>query len=164
MNTAIQTRKNPLYTGTFRRGLFVREIEERLWEFNNRITGHFSAFEFKPLLGKFGTLAFGDKIALQYTERGSSVLMENEFMKATVIYWQVGKESAVHGHPRGGCMFKVLEGQLEEKRFTSPESKTPYEIKKYSESGIAYIHDSVAYHSVSNPFDVPAYSIHLYSK
>ena len=69
----------------------------------------------------------------------------------------------IHGHPAGGCVFKVLQGTIEEKRYTSTINPELIAISKYQKGNMAYIDDQMAYHAVGNPFSTSAISLHVYT-
>jgi predicted metal-dependent enzyme (double-stranded beta helix superfamily) len=91
------------------------------------------------------------------------VLIQNEWLKVVLIHWKPGKYSSIHGHPSGGCVFKVLQGTLEEKRYTTGEDPKLLATSKYEKNSIAYIDDHMAYHAVGNPSNASAISIHVYT-
>jgi predicted metal-dependent enzyme (double-stranded beta helix superfamily) len=89
------------------------------------------------------------------------VLIRNKFIKVVLIHWKPGTESSLHGHPGGGCVFKVLHGQLREKRYV-PATEKLMKVNKFQQGNTAYIDDKRAYHIVGNPFQSSAISIHAY--
>lgn len=91
------------------------------------------------------------------------VLIQNELLKVVLIHWKPGKYSNVHGHPAGGCVFKVLHGKIEEKRFTPDSNADLVAVSTYERGGMGYIDDQMAYHAVGNPFDSSAISLHVYT-
>ncbi|MFY0686183.1 MAG: cysteine dioxygenase family protein [Cyclobacteriaceae bacterium] len=105
-----------------------------------------------------------DKMSALFTTDHCHVLIEDEFVKISLIYWEPGKLSSIHGHPSGGCVFKVLSGQLNEMRYTSSQVPVLLATSDYQTNGIGYIHDEMGYHAVGNSYVKPAYSIHVYSK
>jgi len=92
------------------------------------------------------------------------VLVQNELLKIVLIHWKPGKYSSIHGHPAGGCVFKVLQGKIEEKRYT-PSDISPrlLTVSTFQEDSMAYIDDHMAYHAVGNPFATSAISLHVYT-
>jgi hypothetical protein len=92
------------------------------------------------------------------------VLMSNEAFDLVLIHWKPGKASDIHGHPGGACAFKLLEGKLEELRYTPESSPKLISMNSYRRGNVAYIDDSMAYHQVGNPYGSSAISLHLYLK
>ncbi|WP_258104545.1 cysteine dioxygenase family protein [Marinoscillum sp. MHG1-6] len=91
------------------------------------------------------------------------VLIENELMKVVLIRWEKGFIGNIHGHPKGGCVFKVLRGSLEEMRYTKEESPKLLSVSVYQKDAMTYIDDRIGLHAVGNPFDEPAISLHVYT-
>lgn len=91
------------------------------------------------------------------------VLIQNDLLKVVLIHWKPGKYSNVHGHPAGGCVFKVLHGKIEEKRFTPDSNSDLLAVSTYERGGMGYIDDQMAYHAVGNPFSTSAISLHVYT-
>jgi len=128
--------------------------------FNN---GPYSAMQFVPVLQQINAL---DPLQLENflaNEETNHILIQNAWLKAVLIHWKPGKQSNVHGHPQGGCVFKVLHGKLQEKRYDSMAETQPVSTSVLQQGGMAYIDDTMAYHAVGNPFESSAVSIHVYT-
>jgi hypothetical protein len=124
----------------------------------------FNALQFVQVLNKMKSindLQIENFIANPETNH---VLVQNELLKIVLIHWKPGKYSSIHGHPAGGCVFKVLHGKIEEKRYT-PSDISPRLLASstFQEGSIAYIDDHMAYHAVGNPFRESAISLHVYT-
>lgn len=91
------------------------------------------------------------------------VLVQNDLLKVVLIHWKPGKQSSVHGHAQGGCVFKILQGKLQEKRFSPDTAQELLAVSTFKAGSMAYIDDDMAYHAVGNPFEEPAISIHVYT-
>lgn len=136
-----------------------RELYSSLFE--NGAT--YSALQFVPVMQKL--LAF-DKDQIQRLLKNREtrhVLVENNKLTVVLIYWKPGKISNIHGHPKGGCVFKVLHGKLEELRYATDESQTLLSSNGYRAGSMTYIDDRLGYHAVGNPFGRPAISLHAYT-
>jgi len=94
----------------------------------------------------------------------SHVIADNDILKVVLIPWQSGKIGSIHGHPNGGGVFKVLQGSIEELRYTSDSSPQLLSTSVYHTGGMAYIDDSIGQHAVGNPFKTPALSLHVYTR
>ncbi|TNE47018.1 MAG: hypothetical protein EP344_19855 [Bacteroidetes bacterium] len=91
------------------------------------------------------------------------VLVQNDLLKVVLIRWAPGEYSGVHGHAKGGCVFKVLQGRVEEKRYEPGTKTRPLAVSRFTKGGMAYIDDEMAYHDVGNPYDAMAISLHAYT-
>ncbi|KAI9203640.1 RmlC-like cupin domain-containing protein [Polychytrium aggregatum] len=90
-----------------------------------------------------------------------------------LLCWSEGQRSAIHDHAGSHCLMKVMDGQIVETQFEWPEGDVdvscPHSMQLkqkalYSRDQVAYIHDKIGLHRVSNPSnDAPAISLHLYS-
>ena len=101
---------------------------------------------------------------LYSNEKHSHVLVDNAILRVVLIHWPAGKISSIHGHPSGGCMFKVLRGKLTELRYSSGKNPKLLSSQTYQAGGMAYIDDDIAYHAVANPYQESAVSIHVYTR
>ena len=101
---------------------------------------------------------------LTQQENTSFTLLDNHLAKVVLIHWPPGKVSSIHGHPTGGCMFKVLSGSVEELRYTPSESPKLLAKSTYHPGSMAYLDDRLGYHAVGNPFEESAVSLHVYTR
>lgn len=123
----------------------------------------YSALQFIPVLKE---LNFNSPwMARKFFEnpKTNHVLVRNDLLKVVLIHWKPGKQSSVHGHAQGGCVFKVLHGKLQEKRFSPDPAQELLAVSTFKKESMAYIDDDMAYHAVGNPFDKPAISLHVYT-
>lgn len=123
----------------------------------------YSAMQFIPILKKLGPLNAGAVERFLVNPKTNHVLVQHALIKVVLIHWTPGKVSSVHGHPQGGCVFKVLQGRLEEKRYSPDEAQQLLAVSSFQAGSMAYIDDNLAYHAVGNPFDAPAISLHVYT-
>ncbi|KAJ3116769.1 Cysteine dioxygenase [Phlyctochytrium bullatum] len=91
-----------------------------------------------------------------------------------VLCWPQEQSSAIHDHAGSHCLMKVLGGEILETQYYWPHevvdagspSSAPMKEKKatvHSVNRVAYIHDKIGLHRVSNPSPTrPAISLHLY--
>ncbi len=91
------------------------------------------------------------------------VIMDDARIKVVLILWNPGEESSIHGHPQGGCLFKVLSGQVEEKRYNPQDNGVLQSINAYYEGAVAYLDNRMSYHAVSNPTNQAAITLHAYT-
>lgn len=122
----------------------------------------YSAVQFIPILKQWEV----DPSALRrfiQNPQTRHVLVNNALLKAVLIHWKPGTFSNVHGHPAGGCVFKVLKGRLQEKRYTPDASQQLISVSTLQSGGMAYIDDDMAYHAVGNPYGTSAISLHVYT-
>ena len=123
----------------------------------------YSALQFVPVLKAFRLIDEAQITQFINNPETNHVLMQNDLLKVVLIHWKPGKISRIHGHPDGGCVFKVLKGQLEELRYTTESSPQLLSSSTYIAGSMAYIDDKMGYHAVGNPFNSPAISLHAYT-
>jgi len=123
----------------------------------------YSAIQFIPVLQQLNGINNDQLKRFLKNPETRQVLVQNELVKIVLIHWKPGKVSDVHGHPKGGCAFKVLHGKIEELRYTTDSSQRIISSCGYRAGSIAYIDDNIGYHAVGNPFGTSAVSLHVYT-
>ena len=135
-----------------------RELYDSFYQDNASL----NALQFASILGNFQLSE--EEIAKVIAEPETNhILIENALLKVVLIKWPAGRRSSVHGHAKGGCMFKVLNGKLVEDRFSADGREILLATCYYHQGGMAYIDDKMALHAVGNPFEQTAVSIHAYT-
>lgn len=123
----------------------------------------YSALQFVQVLNKLQSINQDEIRRFLVNPETNHVLIQNDLLKVVLIHWKPGKISSIHGHPSGGCAFKVLQGQVEELRYTTNKSPQLLSSSTYIAGSIAYIDDQMGYHAVGNPFNSSAVSLHAYT-
>ena len=121
-----------------------------------------SAMKFIPILAKLRSIDLEDILFPLGWRFGKHVLVENEYLKLVLIVWCPGEKINKHGHPKAGCVFTILEGNLEEERFDRMSSEFPISSSTLTSGSISYIDDKIGYHTVANPGSNIAVSLHAY--
>ena len=90
---------------------------------------------------------------------------QNDLFEIFVITWPPGSQSPIHDHATGGCVMRIVQGELEEKRY---DSKTLEHVSTerghYEENHTSYIQNEMHVHSIHNPSSTEvAVSVHIYS-
>jgi cysteine dioxygenase len=83
-----------------------------------------------------------------------------------VLCWGPGQRSPIHDHSKSHCIFKVLNGELNESRYDWPDRECEMKLRTediYVLNQVNYMHDKIGLHRVSNQTQKPAISLHLYS-
>jgi len=100
----------------------------------------------------------------------------NNRFNLMLLCWGPSHVSCIHDHTDAHCFMKVLDGALEETRYSWPsggeaaeegDDRTPLQETGRSRlptNGVCYINDSLGLHRVSNPSHADgAVSLHVYS-
>lgn len=105
------------------------------------------------------------KMKLPYTD-------DSDIFGLHLIKWMPFSRSLIHNHENMGCLYKVLDGELEESVFDddyfdlmevkSYQSHQSHQSKK-ERNDIAYIDNSIGLHSIQNSTEFETYSLHLYA-
>ena len=141
----------------------LKSVCSRLFYTFSHNEAPYSALQFYPTLSKVKPLTNHEVIKLKSAPEKSTVLVDNEYMKVILIVWDKGDQSSIHGHAFGG-MYKVLHGTIQEKRYTSDQDQTLIKVSNWKVNELLYIDNQLAFHSVGNPFDDVAVSLHVYPK
>ena len=130
----------------------------------NRTDKLFSALQFVPVMQRLHSLEAEQAKRFIKNPESRHVLISNDLFDLVLIHWKPGKASDIHGHSDGGCLFKLLQGKLEELRYTPEQSPKLLATTSLRSGSMAYIDDSLAYHQVGNPYGTSAISLHVYVK
>lgn len=121
----------------------------------------YNAMQFMEVLNSFH-LNTRELIQILNHPEKKHVLLKNDLIKVIIINWDTNDSTQIHGHPEGGCAIKIMHGNLVENRYSS-DSLTLLDRCNYQAGDIAYIDDNIALHSVENPFNSNAISLHVYT-
>jgi len=124
----------------------------------------YSAMQFVSVLKRLQTLDREQIKRFIKISQTRHVLVSTDRFELVLNLWKPGKASEIHGHRGGGCVFKLLQGKLEELRYTPEHSPKLMATSSLRSGDMAYIDNSIAYHQVGNPYGSPAISIHAYLK
>jgi len=94
---------------------------------------------------------------------------ENGKYNLMLLGWSEGQGSSIHDHRGSHCIMKVVHGTVTESLFDWPDESLDHQVmeprkeNRYQTNSVAYIHDKIGLHRVSNPsHSQPAVSLHLY--
>ena len=65
-----------------------------------------------------------------------------------LIVWLPGQQTSMHGHPAGGCLFRVLKGSLQEE-FVPPHRHAPLVQTWHDHDFFSYIDDELGMHRMT---------------
>lgn len=87
-------------------------------------------------------------------------IYRNKNIEIFLITWNKNKKSLIHDHSENGCLYKVLQGSIIEKRFN--KELIQIDEKQLNKDEIGYIDNNYGYHSMHNLEEI-TYSLHIYS-
>ena len=123
-----------------------------------------SAREFVDILESLPVLDESEIKGLLEHSVSRHVLVSGDRLEVVLNHWKPTKASHIHGHPSGGCLFKLLCGKAEEVRYAPHSSGKLLGFASYRAGDMGYIDNEMAHHQVGNPYGRPAVSIHIYLK
>ena len=77
-----------------------------------------------------------------------------------VITWDGHQKSKLHDHGKGGCVYKILEGNLTEHLYS--DKLNTIGLSCYVENDTNYIDNKRGYHIMANYFNKACCSLHIY--
>jgi cysteine dioxygenase len=87
------------------------------------------------------------------------VYRDNNF-EMFVVCWFPNQETKIHNHPEGGCLLKILEGNINEELYD--KNFVLQENNNLVMSDVRYIDDSIGIHKMKNNKE-NTISLHIYS-
>ncbi len=123
-----------------------------------------TAIQMVPVMQRIESLAKEETVQFLKNPETRHVLVAAEQVEIVLIHWKPGKASDIHAHPGTGCLFKLLQGKLEELRYTPEPSPKLLGFNSLRNGNMAYIDDRIAHHQVGNPYGTSAISLHVYFK
>lgn len=77
-----------------------------------------------------------------------------------LIIWDIRSKTPIHDHADNGCWLKVLEGEVNEKKYSGNLSLIYNNI--YKKNDVSYMNNNIGFHSITN-LDNISYTLHVYS-
>lgn len=93
-------------------------------------------------------------------------IYKNEDFEIILLCWEQGQETTIHCHNGEECWIFLIEGELEEIKYTKGETNylTQTETQKIFELEHSYINDTIGLHRLRNSYYGRTVSLHLYAK
>jgi len=87
---------------------------------------------------------------------------KEDLFEIKLIGWKPNATSSIHDHSKYGCVYYMLQGSLNEKRYHLT-NLTEYSHNQLKLGDINYIDNTIGYHAISNQTNMNAFSLHIYS-
>ena len=95
--------------------------------------------------------------------RCRTVIHHSSRFEVVVVGWLPGQSSSLHDHGSSTCVFRVLSGEAQERRYLSQRERQPYTQLSYKAQDVARVEPGEA-HEVRNPSETaPLVTLHIYS-
>ena len=91
-----------------------------------------------------------------------NLIFQNDDFEIFLIVWDKGSRAKIHDHSDNGCIYKILDGKLIEKRY-NPKNLSLLSLQMLNKDQVRYIDNFIGYHSIENQSDQPCVSLHIYS-
>lgn len=92
-----------------------------------------------------------------------NLVYKDDFFDVYIICWNNNQKSEIHDHPENGCLLKILEGELIEKRYVKRDNKMIKIGRNFlKNSNISYMEGKKVLHCIKNG-DSKTISLHIYS-
>lgn len=135
-------------------------------EFSHELLAYCEQDDFTTLEGFYDTLAetaFSDwRDYIQFNDETyqRNIIVKNEKFELTLICWRSGHHTDLHDHPANGCLIRILQGELFEKRRCPKEQETSSTLKA---GQTVYMCNELGYHQITNQSGSDTISLHMYS-
>ena len=93
-------------------------------------------------------------------EYSRNIICANDKYEVIIITWSPNCKSKIHDHAANGCIFKVLEGELIEYKYTKKLELIKTNKLKVNDTN--YIDNNIGYHPIENG-NKKSVSVHIYS-
>lgn len=151
----------------------IKTIEELARVFSNWIEqngiDNFHLSKLKPFLEKYdgidwsGCPKLSGKNYCRHKQKLDHITHYGTKFDIFILTWKPGCGTRVHNHPNTGCIYKILEGELNEDIYDSHlETKTSLQSTKLIKGQTGYIDDNIGFHRIWNPSKKTSVSIHIY--
>ena len=118
----------------------------------------------KPIVNKYNGNDWKKYIKINENCYNRNIIKKNKIMELVIITWNKNQKSGRHGHPVGGCIFKVLKGNINEEFYKTMNPKDNYQLlNQYKKDDVGYIDNTFGYHLVHNVENEVCVSLHIYS-
>jgi hypothetical protein len=114
------------------------------------------------LLATYSSLDYQNYVKLNNNNYNKIIVKENELLKLYVITWMKNQHTNIHNHPNGGCIMKVIHGQLTEIKYNKLKTISHTNLIKSNQTNIITNYNSLPYHQIINNFSPFSVSLHLY--
>lgn len=91
-----------------------------------------------------------------------NLIFQNDDFEIFLIVWDNGSRAKIHDHSDNGCIYKILDGKLVEKRYNT-KNLSLLSLQMLNKGQVGYIDNSIGYHSIENKSHQPCVSLHIYS-
>jgi cysteine dioxygenase len=87
----------------------------------------------------------------------------NEILEIVLICWEPGQFCPLHDHPKGGCLIRILQGEMKQTTYELDVNPRLIGTNTMTVNDIVYMEGNAMGHEMQNVSGKRAVSLHLYS-
>lgn len=116
--------------------------------------------ENKNILSSYNSNDWKHYISFDKQDYKKNLVYRDNNFEMFVVCWLPNQETKIHNHPEGGCLLKILEGNMIEELYD--KNFVLQEKNNLVMSDVRYIDDSIGIHKMKNNKE-NTISLHIYS-
>jgi len=116
--------------------------------------------ENKNILSSYNSNDWKQYISFDKQDYKKNLVYRDNNFEIFVVCWLPNQETKIHNHPEGGCLLKILEGNMMEELYD--KNFVLQEKNNLVMSDVRYIDDSIGIHKMKNN-EENTISLHIYS-
>tara|TARA_B110001469_G_scaffold73793_1_gene69994 strand:+ start:4874 stop:5272 length:399 start_codon:yes stop_codon:yes gene_type:complete len=114
----------------------------------------------KNILNYYNSTDWKQYISFDKQDYKKNLVYRDNNFEMFVVCWLPNQETKIHNHPEGGCLLKILEGNMIEELYD--KNFVLQEKNNLVMSDVRYIDDSIGIHKMKNNKE-NTISLHIYS-
>lgn len=115
---------------------------------------------FYPNLHNYKGNDWNQYVKFNYDSYNRNTIFKNNNYEMVIITWLPEQETKFHTHPSNGCLFKMLQGSLNEQLLLT---NGIIKLNNFKYNNISYIDNNIGKHKIINTSNDIAVSLHIYS-
>jgi len=114
----------------------------------------------KNILSSYNSTDWKQYISFDKQDYKKNLVYRDNNFEMFVVCWLPNQETKIHNHPVGGCLLKILAGNMIEELYD--KNFVLQEKNNLVMSDVRYIDDSISIHKIKNK-EENTISLHIYS-
>ena len=127
---------------------------------NNYVDG--SIKNFVDILSDYNGVDWQKYISFKEESYSKNLIYKNDKFDMYLVCWKSDDKTPLHDHSKNGCVFKVLQGKINEYLYC-PDSLKKQCKNEFSKNNTSYIDNENHYHVMHNESNEITISLHIYS-
>jgi len=114
----------------------------------------------KNILSSYNSTDWKQYISFDKQDYKKNLVYRDNNFEMFVVCWLPNQKTKIHNHPKGGCLLKILEGNMMEELYD--KNFVLQENNNLVMNDVRYIDDSIGIHKMKNNKE-NTISLHIYS-